>query len=50
MDKKIDWLKVGGLIATIGGAALSVVSAIVGEKQQDKIISEKIAKALAEKD
>lgn len=41
-------LKVLGLVVSVAGAALSVASGIIGEKQTDAKIQEKVMKALAE--
>lgn len=43
-------LKVLGMLTTVGGFVLTLVSNWVQEKQQDEIIDEKINKALAEKE
>lgn len=46
--KKIDGVKALGLIATIGGVALSLLSSFVEDKKTDAKIEEKVLKALAE--
>lgn len=46
MNDKV--LKIAGLAVTIGGAALTVLGNIISEKQQNKIIDEKITKAVSE--
>ncbi len=46
--KKIDGVKALGLIATVGGVALSLLSSFVEEKKTDAKIEEKVRKALAE--
>jgi sensor domain CHASE-containing protein len=43
----IKGLKVVGLLVTVIGAGLSVVSSIVADKKLDHTISEKVAKAVA---
>lgn len=42
-------IKVIGLIASVGGAALSMVANWAGEKQQEAKIAEKVAEAMASK-
>lgn len=46
MDSKK--LKLVGLVASVGGALLTMVSNYVSEKQTDEKIAEKVAKALAD--
>lgn len=46
--KKMDGVKVLGLIATVGGVALSLLSSFVEDKKTDAKIEEKVRKALAE--
>lgn len=46
--KKIDGVKALGLIATVGGIALSLLSSFVDDKKTDAKIEEKVRKALAE--
>lgn len=41
-------MKALGLIATVGGVALSLLSSFVEEKKTDAKIEEKVRKALAE--
>lgn len=48
MSKKIDGLKVLGILATVGGAAMTLLANYVGEKQQNKVIEEKVLKAVSE--
>lgn len=45
--KKMDGIKVLGVVATIGGVALSLLSSFVDEKKTDAKIEEKVQKALA---
>lgn len=40
-------IKVLGVVAAIGGAALSVLGSWAGEKQQEAKIAEKVAEAVA---
>lgn len=47
--KKIDGVKALGVIATVGGVALSLLSSFVDDKKTDAKIEEKVRKALAEK-
>lgn len=44
---KINVIKVAGVIATVGGAALSVLGSWAGEKQQEQKIAEKVAEAIS---
>lgn len=46
--KKIDGVKALGLVATIGGVALSLLSDFVEDKKMDAKIEKKVRKALAE--
>lgn len=46
--KKVDGVKALGLIASVGGVALSLLSSFVDDKKTDAKIEEKIRKALAE--
>lgn len=46
--KNMDGVKALGLVATIGGVALSLLSSFVDEKKTDAKIEEKVRKALAE--
>ena len=46
--KKMDGVKVLGLVATVGGVALSLLSSFVEDKKTDAKIEEKVRKALAE--
>ena len=48
--KKISGIKALGLLATIGGIGISLLSSFVSEKQTDAKIEEKVLKALAERD
>lgn len=43
----IKGLKVVGLLVTVLGAGLSVVSSVIGDKKLDHTISEKVAKEVA---
>lgn len=43
-------LKVLGIIVSVAGAALSVVSGIIEDKKLDKTVAEKVAEALTKKD
>lgn len=45
---KPNW-KVIGVLATIAGGALTLLSQFVEEKQRDEAIKEEVRKALAEK-
>lgn len=47
--KKLNWT-VLGLIATIAGAGISVVSAIADDKKTEEMVEEKIDEALAKRD
>ena len=40
-------LKVLGLGLTIGGAIIGIASSVVGSKQQERLISDKVAKEVA---
>ena len=42
-------IKIIGMIASIGGAAASVIASWAGEKQQEAKIAEKVAEAIANK-
>lgn len=46
--KKIDGVKALGVIATVGGVALSLLSSFVDDKKTDAKIEEKVRKALTE--
>lgn len=46
--KKADEIKALGLVATIGGVALSLLSSFVEDRKTDAKIEEKVRKALAE--
>lgn len=46
--KKMDNAKALGLVVTIGGVALSLLSGFVEDKKTDAKIEEKVRKALAE--
>lgn len=48
--KKISGIKALGLLTTIGGIGISLLSSFVSEKQTDAKIEEKVLKALAERD
>lgn len=45
---KISGIKLLGLLSTIGGIGISLLSSFVSEKQTDAKIDEKVMKALAE--
>lgn len=45
---KPNW-KVIGVLATIAGGALTLLSQFIEEKQRDEVIKEEVRKALAEK-
>lgn len=45
-----DPLKILGFIATAGGFALSVLGSWVGEQNQERLIEEKVTKALADRE
>ena len=45
---KPNW-KVIGVLATIAGGALTLLSQLIEEKQRDEVIKEEVRKALAEK-
>lgn len=42
MKKEIDWLKVGGIVCSVLGAALSIASGIIEEKKTEKTIAEQV--------
>ena len=44
---KPNW-KVIGVLATIAGGALTLLSQLIEEKQRDEVIKEEVRKALAE--
>ena len=46
MDTK-NLVKVAGIAASVGGAILTIVGNWAGEKKQDALIDEKVAKAVA---
>lgn len=46
--KNMDGMKALGLVATIGGVALSLLGSFVEEKKTDAKIEEKVRKVLAE--
>lgn len=48
--KKIDGVKASGVIVTVGGIVLSLLSSFVDDKKIDAKIEEKVRKALAEKE
>lgn len=48
MSKKIDGLRVLSILATVGGAAMTLLTSYVSEKQQNKVIEEKVLKAVSE--
>ncbi len=50
MSKKKPSLKTLGLIATVGGFGLSLLGSWVGEQKQEKLIEEKVTKALADRE
>ncbi len=39
-------LKIAGLVTTIAGAGIGILSNILGEKKQDQVIEEKVSKAI----
>ena len=43
----MKWIKIIGMVATVGGAALSLVGSWATEKQNDAKIAEKAAEAVA---
>ena len=45
MNKNV--IKIVGIVASVGGAALSLLGNWAGEKQQDEKIAEKVAEALS---
>lgn len=45
---KPNW-KVIGVLATIAGGALTLLSQFIEEKQRDEVIKEEVRKALSEK-
>lgn len=47
--KKMNGVRVLGLVATVGGIALSLLTSVVEEKKIDAKIEEKVLKVLAEK-
>ena len=44
---KINVVKVLGVVASVGGAALTLLGNWAGEKQQDAKIAEKVAEAIS---
>lgn len=50
MSKKKLSLKTLGIIATAGGIGISLLSSWVGDQKQEKLIEEKVAKALADRE
>ncbi|MBQ8707845.1 MAG: hypothetical protein IJ523_07150 [Succinivibrionaceae bacterium] len=46
--KKFDWVKAVGLLCTIGGIAINIVSAIVEDKKMDAKIEEAVQAKLTE--
>lgn len=46
--KKFDWVKAVGLICTLGGIVINIVSGIVEDKKMDAKIDEAIQAKLAE--
>lgn len=46
--KKFDWIKTVGLLCTVGGIVINIVSSIVEDKEMDAKINEAVQAKLTE--
>jgi hypothetical protein len=42
MEQKVDWLKISGLVCTVAGAVLSIVSSVIDQKTTEAEIAKQV--------